>query len=57
MHDLVVRGGTVVDGRGGEPFSADVAADGGVITAIGRVDARARQEIDADGASWLSHVA
>lgn len=42
MHDLVVRGGTVVDGRGGEPFSADVAADGGVITAIGRVDARAR---------------
>ena len=50
MHDLVVRGGTVVDGRGGEPFSADVAADGGVITAIGRVDARARQEIDADGA-------
>src|SRR5918994_1726779 len=50
MHELVVRGGTIVDGRGGEPFSADVAVDGGVITEVGRVDAGGRQEIDADGA-------
>jgi N-acyl-D-aspartate/D-glutamate deacylase len=50
MHDLVVRGGTIVDGLGGEPFRADVAVDGGVITDIGRVGARAAQEVDADGA-------
>ncbi|HEX4493344.1 MAG TPA: amidohydrolase family protein [Acidimicrobiia bacterium] len=35
--DLVVRGATVVDGRGGPPFAADVGVTGGVITAIGTV--------------------
>jgi N-acyl-D-aspartate/D-glutamate deacylase len=50
MHDLIVRGGTIVDGGGAEPFSADVAVDGGRITEIGRVDARGAEEIDADGA-------
>ena len=34
-HDLVVRGGLVADGRGGEPRAADVAVDGGTITAVG----------------------
>ena len=37
--DLLVRGGTVVDGSGGEPFVADVAIDNGKITAVGRVEA------------------
>jgi len=50
MHDLVVRGGTVVDGLGGEPFTADIAVDGDVITEVGRVGAPATQEVDADGA-------
>ena len=27
-HELVVRGGTVVDGTGGAPVEADVAVDG-----------------------------
>ena len=35
MHDLVIRGGTVVDGSGNPRFVADVAVDGGLITAIG----------------------
>jgi N-acyl-D-aspartate/D-glutamate deacylase len=48
-HDLVIRGGTVLDGTGGEPVDADVAVDGGVITAIGRVPGRGAEEIDAKG--------
>jgi N-acyl-D-aspartate/D-glutamate deacylase len=49
MHDLVIRGGTVVDGSGGKPFTADVAVDGGLITLVGKVDAKGREEIDATG--------
>ena len=48
-HDLVVRGGLVADGRGGEPRRADVAVDGGTITAVGPVPGRGAEEIDADG--------
>ena len=48
-HELVVRGGTVVDGTGTAPFTADVAVDGGIITAVGRSLAGDRI-IDADGA-------
>jgi len=49
MHDLTIRGGTVVDGRGGEPFTSDVAIDGDRITEVGRVDGPGRRDIDADG--------
>jgi N-acyl-D-aspartate/D-glutamate deacylase len=49
MHDLVIRGGTVVDGSGGKPFTADVAVDGGLITLVGSVEAKGREEIDATG--------
>ncbi len=50
MHDLVVRGGTVVDGTGAVGFTGDVAVDDGVIVEVGTVSGRGRQEIDADGA-------
>ena len=50
MHDLVVRAGTVVDGTGAPPRTADVAVDGGTITAVGAVGGGGRREIDADGA-------
>jgi N-acyl-D-amino-acid deacylase len=49
-HDLVVRGGTVVDGTGAASRTADVAVDGGRITEVGRVEGRGAQEVDADGA-------
>jgi N-acyl-D-aspartate/D-glutamate deacylase len=48
-HDLVIRGGHVVDGRGGEPVPADVAVDGATIVAVGRVERTGREEIEADG--------
>ncbi|HEX4250333.1 MAG TPA: amidohydrolase family protein [Pseudonocardia sp.] len=49
-HDLVVRGGTVIDGDGGPPRTADVAVDGGLIVEVGRVSGAGRREVDADGA-------
>ena len=49
MHDLVIRGGTVVDGTGAARFVADVALDGGMVTAIGQISAVGREEIDATG--------
>lgn len=48
MHDLVIRGGLVVDGTGAEPRKADVAIDGDAIVAIGEVG-EGKKEIDADG--------
>jgi N-acyl-D-amino-acid deacylase len=49
MHELVIRGGTVVDGTGAAAFAADIAVDGGRITAVGGVDERGERELDADG--------
>ena len=48
-HDLVIRGGHVADGLGGEPMPADVAVDGGTIAAVGTVSGRGTEEIDAAG--------
>ena len=48
-HDLVIRGGTVVDGTGAEPFAADVAIEGDQIVEIGKVSGKGKQEVNADG--------
>jgi N-acyl-D-aspartate/D-glutamate deacylase len=50
MHDVVIRGGTVVDGTGSPARRADVAIDGDRISAIGTLDTGGRREIDASGA-------
>ena len=49
MHDMVIRGGTIVDGTGAPAFNGDIAIDAGRITAIGTVTAKGRDEIDAAG--------
>src|SRR4051794_23948972 len=49
MHELVIRGGTIVDGTGAPAATGDVAVDEGRITDVGRVDERGRREIDAGG--------
>ncbi|HJR24306.1 MAG TPA: amidohydrolase family protein [Acidimicrobiales bacterium] len=49
MHDLVIRGGTVVDGTGADPVTADVAITDGLVTDVGRVEGEARRTLDADG--------
>ncbi|MGV0721298.1 amidohydrolase family protein [Mycolicibacterium elephantis] len=48
-YDLVIRGGTIVDGLGGEPYVGDVALSNGVIAAVGTVDGAGTREIDATG--------
>ena len=48
-YDLVVRGGTVVDGLGNAAIAADVAISSGVIVAVGPVQGRGAREIDAAG--------
>ena len=49
-HDMLIKGGTVVDGSGAEPIQADVAVDNGKITRIGDLaDATAAEVLDASG--------
>ena len=47
--DLVIRGGSVIDGTGSPAFTADIAVEGDRIVEIGKVDSRGKKEIDADG--------
>jgi N-acyl-D-amino-acid deacylase len=49
MHDLVIRGGTVVDGTGAPAREADVALDGARVVAVGAGVGAGRREIDARG--------
>ncbi len=49
MYDLVIRGGHIVDGTGAAPFIGDVAVRGGLIVAIGEVNGKGAEEIDASG--------
>ena len=48
-HDLIIRGGTIVDGTGAPRFTGDVAIRDGLISAVGTVTGSAAQEIDATG--------
>src|SRR5437868_4465238 len=47
--DLVIRGGNIADGKGGDLYEADVAIHGGCITEVGKVNAKGKEEIDARG--------
>ena len=49
MHDIVIRGGTIIDGTGQPAFSGDLAVDGGRIATVGGKAGPARRDIDADG--------
>ena len=49
QFDLIIRGGTIVDGSGAEPFTGDVAVRAGRIVAVGAVSGHAAEQIDAAG--------
>ncbi len=49
MFDLLLQGGTLIDGSGAEPYKADVAIKDGVIAAIGKIEGDAVKTIQAEG--------
>ena len=49
MHDLVVRGATIVDGTGAPPATGDIAVDEGRITSVGDNAGNGHRELDGDG--------
>jgi len=49
MHDLIIRGGMLVDGTGAPARQADIAVKDGIITEVGAVTGAAHREIDATG--------
>jgi len=53
MLDWLIEGGSVVDGTGSAPFSADVGIRDGRIVAVGSIGEAARERIDARGA-WVT---
>ena len=42
--DLVIRGGNIADGSGGDLFEADVAVTNGRITEVGKIAGRGKEE-------------
>jgi N-acyl-D-aspartate/D-glutamate deacylase len=49
MYDLIIRGGTVIDGTGDKRFVADVAVKDGKVAKVGQISEPAVKEIDATG--------
>jgi N-acyl-D-amino-acid deacylase len=49
MYDKVIKGGTIYDGSGGDPFTADIALAQGRIVEVGKVGGPSREVIDASG--------
>ena len=49
QYDLIIRGGTIVDGTGSRAFVGDVAIKDGLIAAVGEVSGTAADQIDAEG--------
>jgi len=48
-YDVVIKGGTIYDGKGGAPYVADIGIKNGTIKTIGEIKKTAELTIDADG--------
>ena len=48
-YDIVIRGGEIMDGHGGAPYTGDVAVKDGKIAAVGKVSGSGVEEIEAKG--------
>ena len=49
MFDLIIRGGTIIDGSGDARYVADIAIENGKIAKIGDIKSSAKEEINAHG--------
>ena len=49
MHDLVIRGGSIIDGTGAETFTGDIAIDNGVLSEVGGKAGPGAREVQAGG--------
>jgi N-acyl-D-amino-acid deacylase len=56
MYDLVIRGATVVDGLGHDPYRADLAVRDGRVAAIGEIGADAAEIVDAGGLALMPGI-
>lgn len=54
--ETVIRGASIVDGNGGEPYIADVAVGAGRITGIGKITGSAGHTIDGSGLSLMPGI-
>ena len=55
-HDLIIRGGTVIDGTGSKGRIADVAVKDGRIAAIGNLGKDAAEVVDAGGLALMPGI-
>jgi len=49
MHDIVIRGGTILDGTGAAAFAGDVAIDRDHLSQVGGKAGPGKRDIDANG--------
>ena len=49
-YDLIITGGTIVDGTGKPKYAGDIAIKDGKIAKIGTIEGEASKKIDANGA-------
>jgi N-acyl-D-amino-acid deacylase len=49
MYDLIIKGGTLIDGTGAASITSDVAIKDGCIVDIGKITSKANRAINADG--------
>lgn len=56
MHDLLIRNALILDGKGGNPYRADLAVDDGLISAIGADLEEGAETIDAAGLALMPGI-
>ncbi len=49
MHDVLIKGGTIVDGTGAASYTGDIAVKDGKIVEVGKITSAATRTIDANG--------
>src|SRR4051812_1871548 len=56
MHDLVIRNALLLDGLGSAPVHGALAVSSGKITAVGEVEDKGKETIDADGLALMPGI-